>query len=75
MTSTHTPHAARTTTPIVFTDGDGHVHTVPPGPCLIEPIDDDRVLVVWDETGERSASMSVIEAERAQQDGSLVLLD
>jgi len=75
MVSTHTPHAARAIAPIVFTARDGHVRTVPVGPCLIEEVEDDRVLVVWGKAGDKSALMPATEAERARRDGILLLLD
>ena len=75
LSSPHPTHTARVTGPITFADPNGRTHTIPIGPCLIEELDGDRVDLVWGPAGERSAVLASTEAERAEREGRLVLLD
>lgn len=68
-------HSARVTNPITFVAPNGRKRTIPIGPCLIEELDGDRVDLVWGPAGERSAVLPTTEAERAEREGKLVLLD
>lgn len=72
MTSTHT---ARITSPVSYRAGTGRRHHIPIGPCLIEPMNERCVDVIWGRRGERSAVLGIDEMKAAQDRGNLVLLD
>lgn len=71
----HSTHTARVTGPITFVSPNGRKQTIPIGPCLLEELDGDCVDLVWGPAGDRSAVMPSVEAERAEREGKLVLLD
>lgn len=68
-------HTARVTGPITFTGPRGRKRTIPAGPCLVEEREGDLVDLIWGPAGEKSALLPTTEAERAERDGLLVLLD
>jgi len=72
---THWTRSARVTGPISFVAPDGRQRTIPVGPCLVEELEGDLVDLVWGPAGEKSAVLPTTEAERAERDGRLVLLD
>lgn len=74
MNQAHT-HTARVTGPITFTGPSGRRRTIPVGPCLVEELEGDLVDLVWGPAGDKSATLPSREAERAERDGLLVLLD
>ncbi len=68
-------HSARVTDPISFVAVDGHQHTIPVGPCLIEELEGDCIDIIWGRAGEKSAVMPTTEAASAERQGKLVMLD
>lgn len=75
MSTAFSTRTARVTDPITFVAANGRKRTIPVGPCLIEELDGDLVDLVWGPAGEKSAVLPATEAERAERDGKLVLLD
>jgi hypothetical protein len=73
--STHLTHSARVTDPITFVAPNGRTRTIPVGPCLVEELEGDLIDLVWGVAGEKSAVLPTTEAERAEREGRLVLLD
>jgi hypothetical protein len=71
----HSTHTARVIGPITFIGSNGRKRTIPIGPCLLEELDGDRVDLVWGPAGDRSAVLPSVEAQRAEREGRLVLLD
>lgn len=60
--------------PVAYFKDGGKQANIPLGPCLVEPIDDQRVDVIWGTQGQRSAVLSVHDLEAATSSGHLVLL-
>jgi hypothetical protein len=73
--SQHQTHSARVIDPIRVVASDGHARTIPPGPCLVEELEGDLVDIVWGRAGEQSIAVPTTQAERAEREGKLVLLD
>ena len=71
----HSTHSARVIDPITFVAPNGRTRTIPVGPCLIEELEGDLIDLVWGPAGEKSAVLPTTEAERAEREGRLVLLD
>lgn len=61
--------------PVPYVQGRGKQVNIPLGPCLLEPLDDDRVDVFWGASGQRSTVLSMTDLEAARASGNLVLLD
>ena len=72
---TYHTHSARITDPIRVVANDGRAQTIPPGPCLVEELEGDLVDIVWGLAGEKSLVMPTTQAESAEREGKLVLLD
>jgi hypothetical protein len=70
-----TTRSARITGPIRYTAEDGQAHAIPLGPCLIEPVDDRLIDIIWGANGQRSAVLPVEDVESARSQGNLLLLD
>ena len=70
-----TTQSARITGPVAYKADDGHAHTIPLGPCLVERLDDRLVDIIWGPDGQRSAALPLEDVESAEQQGHLVLLD
>lgn len=68
-------HSARVVAPIPYTSAVGRKGSIPPGPCLIEELDNDHVDIVWGRRGERSAVLPTPVVAAAEECGRLVLLD
>lgn len=68
-------HTARVIDPIRFVAPNGRARTIPIGPCLLEELEGDLVDIVWGPAGEKSAVLPTTEAETAEREGKLVLLD
>lgn len=75
MPHAHLTHSARVIDPIEFVAPNGRKRKIPVGPCLVEELEGDLVDLIWGPTGERSAVLPSTEAERAERDGKLVMLD
>ncbi len=76
MSHAHLTHSARVIDPIEFVAPNGRrKRRIPVGPCLVEELEGDLVDLVWGPTGERSVVLPSTEAERAERDGKLVMLD
>lgn len=60
---------------VPYVQDDGEQGNIPLGPCLVEPLDEQRVDVFWGESGECSAVLSVHDLKAATLSGRLVLLD
>ncbi len=60
--------------PVVYIQDGGKQANIPLGPCLVEPIDDERVDVIWGARGQRSAVLSLHDLQAATSSGHLVLL-
>ena len=61
--------------PVAYVKNGGRRVNIPLGPCLIEPIDGQRVDVIWGASGQRSAILSMKDLETATSSGHLVLLE
>jgi hypothetical protein len=72
---TMSTRSARVIAPISYEKSNGKKGTIPPGPCLIEQIDEDHIDVVWGDKGQRSTMMNTHEIATAATDGSLIFLD
>ena len=60
--------------PVPYVQAGGKPANIPLGPCLVEPIDDQRVDVIWGTSGQRSAVLSIHDLKAATSSGHLVLL-
>jgi hypothetical protein len=60
--------------PVLYVKAGGKRVNIPLGPCLIEPIDGQRVDVIWGASGQLSAILSMKDIETATSSGHLVLL-
>jgi hypothetical protein len=67
--------SARITAPINYGKRNGKRGTIPPGPCIVEQIDDDRIDVVWGDKGQRSTMFTNAEIAEAATQGNLIFLD
>ena len=67
--------SARIVGAVPFVQDDGEQGNIPLGPCLVEPLDEQRVDVFWGTSGECSAVLSVHDLRAATSSGRLVLLD
>ena len=67
--------SARITGPIRYTAEDGQSHAIPLGPCLIEPLDERLIDIIWGVDGQRSAVLPMEDVESARSQGNLLLLD
>jgi hypothetical protein len=72
---TMSTRSARITAPISYEKSNGKKGTIPPGPCIVEQIDDDRIDVVWGDKGQRSTMFNNEEIAEAATQGSLIFLD
>ena len=70
-----TTQSARITGPIRYTAEDGRSHAIPLGPCLVEPLDDRLIDIIWGADGQRSAVFPTEDVESARSQGNLLLLD
>lgn len=61
--------------PVRYVQDGGKPANIPLGPCLLDPIDDQRVDVIWGARGQRSAVLSIQDLHAATSSGHLVLLD
>lgn len=61
--------------PVPYIKDGGKPVNIPLGPCLIEPIDSQRVDVIWGASGQLSAILSIKDLETATSSGHLVLLE
>ncbi len=61
--------------PVAYVEDGGKPANIPLGPCLVEPIDDQRVDVIWGTRGQRSAVLSLHDLEAATSSGHLVMLE
>lgn len=66
--------SARIVGPVAYLQDVGKQANIPLGPCLVEPIDEQRVDVIWGTRGQRSAVLSIHDLEAATSSGHLVLL-
>ena len=66
--------SARIVGPVAYVQDGGKQANIPLGPCLVEPIDEQRVDVIWGTRGQRSAVLSIHDLEAATSSGHLVLL-
>ena len=66
--------SARIVGAVPYVQDDGEAGNIPLGPCLVEPLDEQRVDVFWGESGECSAVLSVHDLKAATSSGRLVLL-
>jgi hypothetical protein len=60
--------------PAHVVDLGGKSTSIPDGPCLLEQLDDDRVDVIWGESGQHSVVLSKLALETAAASGTLLLL-
>ena len=66
--------SARIVGPVAYVQGGGKQANIPLGPCLVEPIDEQRVDVIWGKRGQRSAVLSLHDLKAATSSGHLVLI-
>ena len=60
--------------PVPYVQQSGKQANIPLGPCLVEPLDDQRVDVIWGSRGQLSAVLSIDDLKAATSNGHLVLL-
>ena len=70
-----TLRSGRIAGPVSYTTSGGKRASIPLGPCLIEPIDERQVDIIWGASGQHSTSLSVQDLEAATATGNVVLLD
>lgn len=71
----HTTHSARITGPVHYFGEGGHDDLIPLGPCLVEQIDGRSVDIVWGESGDKTAALSLEAVVAAKDKGHLIVLD
>ena len=60
--------------PVPYVQTGGKWANIPLGPCLVDPIDEQSVDVIWGASGQRSAVLSIRDLQAATSSGHLVLL-
>ncbi len=68
-------HSARITGPVPYQAESGDQVSIPLGPCLVEPVDDRSIDIVWGASGQISTTLPVTAVKAALVDGNLLLLD
>jgi len=66
--------SGRVVGPVAYSQRGGKQANIPLGPCLVEPIDGQRVDVIWGTRGQHSAALSLPDLRAATASGNLVLL-
>lgn len=71
----HTTHSGRITGPVHYFGVEGREAVIPLGPCLVEQLNGRSVDIVWGESGDETAALSVEALEAAEDNGHLIVLD
>ena len=70
-----TLRSGRIVGPIPYIKSGGKRANIPLGPCLIEPIDERQVDIIWGTSGQHSTSLSMQDLEAETSTGCVVFLD